>query len=650
MALTLSVGARANGRFPRAERLIEDPQDSSHLLLAATYGLLVTHDRGQSWFHVCEAAFAEPGQQTDPVVALLPDGTLLTSIYSSLSRSTDGACDFQQRLAGDPAHAVPDFTIDGDGVAVAVLVTAENGASKSQLRESLDGGQGFHALGEVFPESMRLVATVDVAPSDPNRIYVSGLGLGGVGVLLRSNARGKTFTELPLPVDEENDEVPYIAAVDPNNADALYVRTDVWQYDELSGIATAADALLYSSDGGEHFTELWRAGGKLFGFALSPDGEEVLLGYGDPVEGGGRFTDSGALGIYRARAGSGDFTKVYDGAVSCLTWTAQGVYACTAQAKTGYALGFATAGSVPLIEPVSELSFEPLLSLLEVEGPLACGECTSSARCSQSWQATCAAWGRSDCELTRPTSGGASSCPDDAEAGASSGGAAGAAFEPLGGSSSNGGAGQGQGGTLIGSSAGTAHGGDPRGSEPPPGSGCGCRAAGSPHNSGLATWAVLGVFAVWRRRARLLLPLLALAGCSEKAAPKAQPAETEECTGDFDVFEPGMTQLAEPGDITVELTHAEPSPPVVRRDNVWWLKLADAEGKPISGATLLASPYMPKHQHGSAEVVVEDLGEGEYRLSPIELIMPGVWEIPLSVAPEGGEASETSFRFCIAER
>jgi YtkA-like len=158
------------------------------------------------------------------------------------------------------------------------------------------------------------------------------------------------------------------------------------------------------------------------------------------------------------------------------------------------------------------------------------------------------------------------------------------------------------------------------------------------------------MFVVWRRHARLLLPVLALAGCSNEAGQAAKPDEAEECTGDFDVFEPGMTELAEPGEITVELTSAEPSPPVVRRDNVWWLTLTDAAGNAISGATLQASPYMPKHQHGSAEVVVEDLGEGEYRLSPIELIMPGVWEIPLSVTPAGGEASEATFRFCIAER
>src|SRR4051812_11369531 len=94
LALSCAKAANANGRFPRAERLLEDPSNANHLLLAATYGLLTTQDRGKTWFHVCEAAFAEPGVQTDPVVAMLPDGALLTSIFSNLSRSSDDGCDF----------------------------------------------------------------------------------------------------------------------------------------------------------------------------------------------------------------------------------------------------------------------------------------------------------------------------------------------------------------------------------------------------------------------------------------------------------------------------------------------------------------------------------------------------------------------------
>jgi MYXO-CTERM domain-containing protein len=182
---------------------------------------------------------------------------------------------------------------------------------------------------------------------------------------------------------------------------------------------------------------------------------------------------------------------------------------------------------------------------------------------------------------------------------------------------------------------------------------CGCHAAGSSHTPGLAALALLGLGLVWRRRgAALLLSALTLAGCGSKndAPAPATSDDGEECTGDFDTFEPGMSKRALPGNITVELTEAAPSPPVVRSDNTWWLKLTDADGAAVSGAQLVASPYMPKHQHGSAEVVVEEQSEGAYQLSPIELIMPGVWEIPLSVTPAGEAASETTFRFCIAER
>jgi len=163
-----------------------------------------------------------------------------------------------------------------------------------------------------------------------------------------------------------------------------------------------------------------------------------------------------------------------------------------------------------------------------------------------------------------------------------------------------------------------------------------------------------------RQRGQLLLVAsLVVLGCGNKAdggsaTPEggagATATESSECSGDFDAFDPGMTKTAMPGNIMVKLARAEPSPPIVRLDNVWWLELADADGNALSGAKLVASPYMPKHQHGSAEVVVVDHGEGEYQLSPIELIMPGVWEIPLSVTPAGDVVSKTTFRFCIAER
>lgn len=642
----LPAVAHANGRFPRAERLLIDPDDAQHWVLAATYGLLVTIDGGKSWHHVCETAFAEPGLLTDPVVAFMPGGVLLTSIFESFSRSVDSGCDFKPTLAHQMGQAVPDFTVDADGTVLAALIATSDGKAVNQLQESVDAGRHFRALGPSLPDALRLVATLDAAPSDPKRLYVSGLGEGGVGLLLRSDDRGQTFESFSLPTDAASGEVPYIAAVDPKNPDALWVRTDVWKYDELAGVSMAGDALFYSSDGGEHFTELLRAQGKLYGFALAPDGENLLLGYGDPVEGGGRSVNPDDLGIYQGPAATGPLEKVWSGPVSCLTWNAEGIFACTSQIDLGFSLGRATVASLKL---EGAAAFEPSLSLMEVAGPLDCPSCATGSHCRETWEATCTAWGREDCDEPLPeNTNSAGSCePDDA-----SGGAGGVATDP-------GEPGVGSGGKASSGSGGsgpvTSTGGDPSTSTSPPKSneaGCGCsvpQRAPSAWGSLLLLMAALGRRRRIRAAAASICALLLLTGCGDSDSKNSgDPQESSECTGDFDEFALGLRHQDDA--LSVEIVEADPAPPVVRGDNAWRIRVTDAEDEPINGAEITVSPYMPKHQHGAAEVVVQELGDGEYRLAPIELIMPGVWEIPMSITPPGAEASEVTFRLCIAEQ
>jgi hypothetical protein len=162
---------------------------------------------------------------------------------------------------------------------------------------------------------------------------------------------------------------------------------------------------------------------------------------------------------------------------------------------------------------------------------------------------------------------------------------------------------------------------------------------------------------LWTRRdCALLVSALCFAACGGTGPGKESGADPEagatkaSCQGDYDSFEVGMTKLTEPEEITIALEAAEPTPPAVRDDNVWTLRLRDAAGDPLTGAELRVSPYMPAHRHGSAEVVVEELGDGGYRLSAIQLVMPGVWELPIVVTPPRGEPSTAELRLCIVER
>ncbi len=414
----VSSSAAANGRFPRSERLLEDPADSSHLILGGTFGLIVTNDAAATWHYVCEASFAEAGLDLDPLVALASDGALLAGIYAGVARSTD-ACDFQRTLGMNNRQAAPDFALSASqpGRAIGVMVQLlEGGLRRNQLYRSDDDAKTWAPLGPELPDSIRAVVTVDIAPSDANRVYLSGLGPDDAGVLLRSDDGGETFTASPIPIDASHDEVPYIAAVDPEDPDALYVRSDRWDFVADDQAMHANDALLYSNDAGAHFTELLRKPGKLYAFTFSPDTQEVLVGFGDPVEeGGGRVTEPEALGIYRAPNGSSAFEKRFAGSIGCLTWTANGLYACTLEAETGFSLGRTANVDFDLDTPAE---FESLLRLQDVQGPLECPACSSGAVCRNYWETTCQAWGRSDCVALSPAptcgaAGSPATAPDD---------------------------------------------------------------------------------------------------------------------------------------------------------------------------------------------------------------------------------------------
>ncbi len=353
--------ASSNGRFPRAARLVESPRDPNRLTIVATYGLLLTEDRGRHWYHVCDAAFTfEQGFSTDPVFGLTADESFLVGAQTRLTRSSDRGCSWTKVL--EPAHAsVDDFTmIAGNADDILALVTEYGpAASQPRLEESVDGGVTWLPVGSPLPAV--IAYTLDVDPKNPSYVYVTGSNnladATAPAVFLTSNDRGTTWTVHPIPNTNAN-APPYIAAIHPTDGNKIFVRTDAWK---STGAGEAADdALLYSSDRGESWTEILHPGGldpeaagaKLLGFALSPDGSSALAGYGDPID-PLRMVDPDRRwrGIYRSSsdgrfsfgAGApGAPTPVVTGNVSCLTWTATGIYRCLLEEGQPTRLSFTT--------------------------------------------------------------------------------------------------------------------------------------------------------------------------------------------------------------------------------------------------------------------------------------------------------------------
>jgi hypothetical protein len=409
--------ALANGRFPRAQRLLENDGDPRTLVLAATYGLLVTNDGGTEWHHVCELGYAFSVDEKDPLVEIPPDGSLLVTSAHSLNRAVAPFCTFEPVLGGPGTETVVDYALDpaDRNRVIALFMRSADGGISNELYESLDGGRTFSRLGEPLPQAdVAFSVTVDVARTDANRVYATAVGRSAPEVLVRSDDRGATWTTKALELAP--DERAYIAAVDPTNADVVYLRTDLWELD-ADNVLTANDGLFYSDDGGASFRELHRARGKLFGFALSPDASEVVIGYGDPVD-TTRLVHPTALGVYRASTSDHVFSKIYEGSVSCLTWTENGLYACTSQAERGFALGFAENADFELasVEP-----FTPLLDLRTVSGPIDCPDGDSAAVCRESWPDICALF--ESCDAGTAGGGGSAGTGTSGASGAGTSGA-----------------------------------------------------------------------------------------------------------------------------------------------------------------------------------------------------------------------------------
>jgi hypothetical protein len=358
-AALVSSPARANGRFPRADQLVLAPGSPDELVLRTTFGLLVSDDAGASWDWVCERAIGFSGIE-DPPVAVLPNGVLLAGLLEGLAQSSDRGCSWQ--FAATPAPPLPIIDLsarrEAPNLAVALAwerqtATASAPGYRARFFASADGALTWQAHGTGIDSSV-LVLTLDVAPSDPKRLYASGIRSGGgerSAALFVSRDNGTSWIERPVPFDARAEQGLYIAAVDPTSPDRVYLRTS----------GASSSRLLSTGDAGATFQEHY-AGGPILGFALSLDGKQIYLGGVDD-------------GLWVGAHGELVFEQRSTLPIVCLTASADALYACSNDLG-GFALGVSRDGG---------RSFEPVLVLSEVRGPLACASGAAFGTCDADW-------------------------------------------------------------------------------------------------------------------------------------------------------------------------------------------------------------------------------------------------------------------------
>jgi hypothetical protein len=315
--------AFANGRFPAADQLIIDPGDPTHIVLRTTFGFVETRDNGKNWLWTCEEIIGRIAN-SDPPFAVTGDGTVVIAVpFEGVSITHDHGCTWSRAPAPLAGQLAVDVTLEPNDASSLVVLTSTNDTPQDAgpnlppeflnlIVETKDNGVSWAQRGTPLSRDF-IAATIEIAPSDPERIYASGVfGEPLKGALERSENGGRSWTRSSVPTPSTLSSV-YISAVDAKNPDRIFVRIL-----ELEDVATNAKAttLVVSNDKGDTWKELGKTSDAMLGFALSLDGTKVAYG-------------SIAQGVMLGPSdGSAPFVKVSDIQNRCLTWSPAGLYAC----------------------------------------------------------------------------------------------------------------------------------------------------------------------------------------------------------------------------------------------------------------------------------------------------------------------------------
>ncbi|HEX3644116.1 MAG TPA: hypothetical protein VHT95_00840, partial [Vicinamibacterales bacterium] len=237
--------------------------------LAVGDGIYKSTDAGQTWNHL-----GLRDAQQIPKIAIDPNNpnrlfvAALGHPYGpnqerGVFRSTDGGKTFDRVLFKDENTGAKDVDIDPSNpdIVYATLWEQrqgpwENGAwsgTSGGIFKSVDGGTTWKPLKQGLPDGI-IDAELEVAPSNPKRVYVTLEATGSGTGIYRSDDAGETWvrsTTDARPVSRINEVVPH---VHPKDADTLIV-TDVVSYKSTDGGRTFVP--FKGAPGGDDNQNLW---------------------------------------------------------------------------------------------------------------------------------------------------------------------------------------------------------------------------------------------------------------------------------------------------------------------------------------------------------------------------------------------------------
>ena len=361
--LLLTATAHAHGGRPQTHDILFGDAAGSVIVAPATFGVLLTRDGGERWEWLCHQAVPDARLGYTTPVALSGDGALLVSGTFGLLRGPALGCALSYEADALRDRFVTDVVTLGPSRIVAL--TSDAGRANA-LFASDDGGASFAQLGAALPERF-LPERVRFAPSDPSRIYVSGVfpiegSADALGAVLVSSDGGASWDrhELALAEDERHVQV---RAVDPTAPERVWL---IVQGDVI-------DSVRISEDGGASFRELLSmdalpgTGNRPFGLAYASDGSVWV---GNTAEGLLRFAAAPSLRL-------STLDKFL--AVGCVVARGDEMWICADGLSDREGDGFA----VGRARVEGDFAIEPVLVFSEI-GPTTC-EGSAATTCGPEW-------------------------------------------------------------------------------------------------------------------------------------------------------------------------------------------------------------------------------------------------------------------------
>ena len=347
--------ARANGAFPD-ELSIHLPASAPHrILLGANFGLVVSEDDGATWRYVCEpyvttGSTASLSSANVSYYQVTADGAVLADSVN-LTRSDDVGCTWPTSGGSVAGTVVSDIFADPvDPTFVLAIIATVNG---TDIVASHDGGKTFGT--PPLYTTADLLTGIESSRSTPRVIYATAIHKTGsttsTAVLLRSADSGINWSA-PVTIPGPNGTQPSILAVDPVNANTVYLRL----------VSGTNDSIGITTDG-QNVQTVLTVSGALTSFLRASDGTL----YAGQIAGN----------LYVRPLGANTFSKQVAPHLRCLGQRpgTTRIYACGDSFLDNFSVGTSDDGGK---------TFQPLVRFSQILGPLTCASVQTA--CSAHWQ------------------------------------------------------------------------------------------------------------------------------------------------------------------------------------------------------------------------------------------------------------------------